>query len=63
MEEISAGGCAYVYLVSNFNFSRIRDNEQLHVVPLIMRMLRMAPRVEIPRDRGVHRGITTLGGL
>ena len=34
MEEIPAGGCTYVYLVGDFSFERLPEDEQLLVVPL-----------------------------
>ena len=37
IEKIPDGGCVYVYVVGDFNFSCISDNEQLPVVPLIIR--------------------------
>ena len=40
MEEIPAGGCTYVYLVGDFSFERLREDEQLLVVPFVMRTLR-----------------------
>ena len=42
MEEIPAGGCFYVYMVGDFNFGRLPEDEQLLVVPFVMRTLRKA---------------------
>ena len=42
MEEISAGGCSYIYLVGDFSFGRLPKEEQLVVIPFVMRTLRMA---------------------
>ena len=48
MEEIPAGGCSYVYLVGDFSFGRLPEDEQLLVVPFVMRTLRMAGLGECP---------------
>ena len=48
IEEIPAGGCYYIYLVGDFSFSRLSEDEQLLVVPLVMRTLRMAGLGECP---------------
>ena len=48
MEEIPAGGCSYIYLVGDFSFGRLPENEQLLVVPFVMRTLRMAGLGECP---------------
>ena len=48
MEEIPAGGCTYVYLVGDFTFERLPEDEQLLVVPFVMRTLRMAGLGECP---------------
>ena len=48
MEEITAGGCSYIYLVGDFSFSRLPEDEQLRVVPFVMRTLRMAGLGECP---------------
>ena len=42
MEEIPAGGCAHIYLVGDFSFGRLPEEEQLVVVPFVMRTLHMA---------------------
>ena len=42
MEEIPAGGCSYVYLVGDFSFDRLHDNEQLLAIPFVRRTLRVA---------------------
>ena len=34
MKGIPVGGCVYVYLLDDFNFSRIPDNKQNLEVPL-----------------------------
>ena len=34
MEQIPAGGCSYIYLVDDFSFGRLPEDEQLLVVPL-----------------------------
>ena len=44
MEEIPAGGCSYIYLVGDFSFGRLPEDEQLLVVPFVMRTLRVAGR-------------------
>ena len=41
IEKITAVGCAYVYLVGDFNFSHVPDNDQLLVAPFIMRPLHL----------------------
>ena len=41
MEEIPAGECSYVYLTGDFSFGRLPEEEQLVVIPLLMRTLRM----------------------
>ena len=48
MEEIPAGGCTYVYSVGDFSFERLPEDEQLLVVPFVMRTLRMAGLGECP---------------
>ena len=42
MEEIPAGGCSYIYLTGDFSFGRLPEEEQLVVIPFLMRTLRMA---------------------
>ena len=42
MEEIPAGSCSYIYLVGDFSFGRLPEDEQLLVVPFVMRTLRIA---------------------
>ena len=42
MEKIPAGGCSYIYLVDNFSFTRLPEDEQLVVIPFVMRTLLMA---------------------
>ena len=42
MEKIPPGECSYVYVVDNFSFGRLPEDEQLLVVPFVMRTLRMA---------------------
>lgn len=42
MEEIPAEGCAYVYLVRDFNFSQVPNYEQLLVVLYYVRTLCIA---------------------
>ena len=41
MEEIPAGECSYIYLTGDFSFGRLPEEEQLVVIPLLMRTLRM----------------------
>ena len=48
IEEIPAGGCSYIYLVGDFSFGRLPEDEQLLVVPFVMRTLRMAGLEECP---------------
>ena len=48
MEEIPVGGCSYIYLVGDFSFTRLPEDEQLLVVPFVMRTLRMAGLGECP---------------
>ena len=47
-EEIPSGGCFYVYLVFDFSFGRLSEDEQLLVVPFIMRILHMTGLGECP---------------
>ena len=54
--EIPAGGCSYIYLVGDFSFSRLPEDEQLLVAPFVMRTLCMAA----PRGRGGHCDLTAL---
>ena len=42
MEEIPAGECSYIYLTGDFSFGRLPEEEQLVIIPLLMRTLRMA---------------------
>ena len=51
MEEIPAGGCFYIYLVGNFSFCRIPEEEHLVVIPFTLRMagLGNAPLVRCTR--------------
>ena len=42
MEEIPARGCSYIYLVGDFSFGRLPEDEQLLVVPFVMHTLRVA---------------------
>ena len=42
MEGISAGGCSYIYLKGDLRFGRLPEEEQLVVIPFVMRTLRMA---------------------
>ena len=42
MEEIPAGGCFYIYMVGDFSFGRLPEDEQLLVIPFVMRSLHMA---------------------
>ena len=43
IEEIPAGGCFYLYLKGDFSFTRLPyEEEQLVVIPFVMRTLRMA---------------------
>ena len=42
MEEILAGGCFNIYLVGDFSFDRLPEEEQIVVIPFVMRALRMA---------------------
>ena len=55
MEENPAGGCSYVYLVGDFSFGRLPEDEDLLVVPFVMRTLRMAGLEKCPSV-----GLTTL---
>ena len=48
MEEITAGGCSYIYLVGDFSFGRLPEDEQLLVVLFVMHTLRMAGLGECP---------------
>ena len=41
MEEIPAGGCCYVCLVGDFSFAHLSEDEQLLVIPFVMRTLPM----------------------
>ena len=41
MDEIPAGGCSYKYLVGDFSFTRLHEEEQLVSIPCVMRTLRM----------------------
>ena len=50
MEERPTGGCSYIYLVGDFSFGRLPEDEQLLVVPFVMRTLRMAGLGECPLD-------------
>ena len=50
MEEIPAGGCTYMNLVGDFSFGRLPEEEQLVVVPFVMRTLRMAGLGECSLD-------------
>ena len=40
-EEIPAGRCSWVYMVDDFSLERLPDDEQLLVIPSVMRTLRM----------------------
>ena len=42
MEEIPAGGCSYIYHKGDFSFISLPEEEQLVVIPFVMRTLRMA---------------------
>ena len=42
--EIPAGECSYIYLTGDFSFGRLPEEEQLVVIPLLMRTLRMGER-------------------
>ena len=42
MEEIPAGGYSYVYMVGDFSFGLLPEDEQLLVIPFVMKTLRMA---------------------
>ena len=42
IEEIPTGGCFCKYLAGDFSFGRLPEEEQLVVIPLLMRTLRMA---------------------
>ena len=48
MDEIPAGGGSYIYLVGDFSFGRLPEDEQQLVVPFVMRTLRMAGLGECP---------------
>ena len=48
MEEIQAGRCSYIYLVGDFSFGRLPEDEQLLGVPFVMCTLRMAGLGECP---------------
>ena len=40
-EEIPAGGCSWVYMLDDCSLERLPDDEQLLVIPSVMRTLRM----------------------
>ena len=42
LEEILAGRCFYIYLVGDFSFGRLREEEQFVVISFAMQTLRMA---------------------
>ena len=42
MEEIPAGGCSHIYLEGDFSFDRLPEEEQLVVIPFVMRTVSMA---------------------
>ena len=42
MEGMPAGECSYIYLTGDFIIDRLPEEEQLVVIPLLMRTLRMA---------------------
>ena len=48
MEEIPGGGGSYIYLVGYFSFGGLPQDEQLLVVPFVMRTLRMVGLREYP---------------
>ena len=53
MEEIPAEGCSYVYMVGDSSFGRLPEDEQLVVIPVVMRTLRMAC-VSVMLDRWIQ---------
>ena len=50
MEETPAKECSYIYLVGDFSFGRLPEDEQLLVVPFVMRSLLMAVLKSAPLE-------------
>ena len=48
MEKIPAGGCSSMYLVGDFSFGRLSEDEQLLAVPCVICTRRMAGLGECP---------------
>ena len=61
MEEIPTGECSYMYL-GDFSLGRLPEDEQLLVVPFVMRTLRMAGLGECPCTLRMRRPLGFVGG-